>query len=81
MVVILYHIALGRYLVEDRVLLLGLLYEYQCGRESEYYHMINNFSKEINTIAFMEVAEVDQFRDHYLTYWARGSKKYTTYIE
>jgi hypothetical protein len=64
---------LEAFLIEDRVLLLALIYEYQRGEESKYYHMISNFSRDINIGAFFERELLLQFHDDYLLYWAKGT--------
>lgn len=51
---------------EDRILLTYLLFEYQKGKKSKWYHLIRNLPKEIDYVVFWEDEELKLIEDEWV---------------
>lgn len=61
---------------EDHILLAFLLYEYQKGKKSEWYYVINNLPKDIDYAIFWQKQELEWMEDKWMELGIEQQKKY-----
>ncbi len=61
---------------EDHILLAFLLYEYQKGPKSEWYHLIRNLPKDIDYAIFWDKKELQYMEDSWMELGITQQKKY-----
>lgn len=62
------------YAWEDRMLMMFLIYEHSRGKDSPWYHLLENLSRDIDYVIFWPEEELELLEDESLVRLARGTR-------